>query len=128
MRLKVLLPSEIFVDEDVSKVVAEGINGAFCLMEHHIDFVAALVPGILSFDGDSSRTYLAVNDGILVKAGQEVLVSVRNAVRGPNLGVLKKTIEEQFEAMDEREKTSRSATARIEAGFVRRFLEFQKSG
>ena len=128
MRLKVLLPTEVFVDQEVLKVVAEALNGSFCLLEHHIDFVAALVPGIFSFETEEEKIYLAVDEGILVKVGQEVFVSVRNAVRGPDLGELEKTIEEQFGVMDEREKMTRSATARIEAGFVRRFLEFQERG
>ncbi len=128
MRLKILLPTEVFVDEEVLKVVAEAGNGYFCLLEHHVDFVSALVPGVFAFETQEGETYLGVDEGILVKVAQEVYVSVRNAVRGPDLGELRKTIEEQFEVMDEREKMTRSATARIEAGFVRRFLEFQEHG
>ena len=128
MRLKISLPTEVFVDEEVLKVVAEAGNGFFCLLEHHVDFVAALVPGVFAFETQEGETYLGVDEGILVKVGQEVYVSVRNAVRGPDLGGLRKTIEEEFEVMDEREKMTRSATARIEAGFVRRFLEFQEHG
>jgi F-type H+-transporting ATPase subunit epsilon len=128
MKLRVLLPTEVFIDEEVSKVIAEAENGSFCLLENHIDFVAALVPGLFSFETETGETYLAVDEGILVKAGQEVFVSTRNAVQGPDLGMLKETVEEQFQVMDEREKMTRSATARIEAGFVRRFLEFQERG
>jgi F-type H+-transporting ATPase subunit epsilon len=128
MKLRILLPTEVVVDEEVHKVVAEAVNGSFCLLENHVDFVAALVPGILSFEADAGETYMAVDEGILVKVGHEVFVSTRNAVRGPELGPLRRTIKEQFEVMDEREKTTRSATARIEAGFVRRFLEFQERG
>jgi F-type H+-transporting ATPase subunit epsilon len=129
MNLKVLLPTEVLIEEEVNKVIAEAPNGFFCLLPKHVDFVAALVPGILSFETTGGREeFLAVDEGILVKCGQEVFVSTRNAMRGPDLGRLKRTVVEKFEALDEREKTARSAMAKIEAGFVRRFLEIQGHG
>jgi F-type H+-transporting ATPase subunit epsilon len=128
MRLKVLLPTEVIVDEEVAKVVAEAGNGSFCLLPRHVDFLAALVPGLLSFDTpEGEEVFLAVDEGILVKCKQDVLVSTRNAIRGPNLGELRKAVEEQFKVLDEREKMARSAVAKIEASFVRRFLEIQKN-
>jgi len=129
MNLKVLLPTEVLVEEDVAKVTAEAHNGFFCLLPRHVDFVAAIVPGILSFETVGGReTFLAVDEGILVKCGQEVIVSTRNAVRGPDLGQLRRTVEERFEVLDDREKTARAAMVKIEAGFIRRFLEIQKHG
>ena len=129
MKLKVLLPAAVLIEEDVTKVVAEAYNGFFCLLPRHVDFVAALVPGILSYETSSGReVFLAVDEGILIKYSQEVLVSTRNAVRGPDLGQLKHTVVEKFEALDEREKSARSAMTKIEAGFVRRFLEIQGHG
>jgi F-type H+-transporting ATPase subunit epsilon len=129
MNLKVLLPTEVLVQEDVAKVTAEAHNGSFCLLPKHVDFAAALVPGILSFETAGGReAFLAVDEGILIKCGEEVLVSTRNAVRGPDLGQLKRTVEERFKVLDDREKTARSAMVKIEAGFVRRFLEIQRHG
>ncbi|PKN61958.1 MAG: F0F1 ATP synthase subunit epsilon [Deltaproteobacteria bacterium HGW-Deltaproteobacteria-15] len=126
MKLKILLPARILVDQEVQKVIAEGADGSFCLLPRHIDFVSALVPGILSFEQSSGEeTFVAIDEGILVKVGQEVLVSTRNAVRGGRLGELKRMVQERFETRDENEKAARSALARIEAGFVNRFLEIQ---
>ena len=120
MRLKVLLPSEIFIDQEVDQVVAEAENGSFCLLPRHVDFVAAMVPGILSFTaGAAGEQFVAIDEGILIKCGPEVLVSTRNAVRGPDLGSLKVEVENQFLAAADREKLSRSALARLEAGGLR---------
>ena len=47
MNCKILLPSEVFFNKEVAKVVAEADNGRFCLLPQHIDFVASLVPGVL---------------------------------------------------------------------------------
>jgi F-type H+-transporting ATPase subunit epsilon len=129
MKLRVLLPTEVLIEEEVTKVIAEAHNGFFCLLPKHVDFIAALVPGILSFETTGGREeFLAVDEGILIKCGQEVTVSTRNAMRGPDLGRLKNTVVEKFGALDEQEKTARSAMARIEASFVRRFLEIQGHG
>jgi F-type H+-transporting ATPase subunit epsilon len=129
MRLKILLPTEVLLDEEAGKVTAEAQNGFFCLLPAHIDFVTALVPGLLSFKSkEGEEIFVAVDEGVLVKEGQNVWVSTRNAMRGTELGRLRKTIEDTFKVLDDREKTARSAMAKIEAGFVRRFLEIQRRG
>ncbi len=127
MRLKVLLPTEVLIDEAVIKVTGEAENGSFTLLPRHIDFVAALVPGLLSFVSVENREeFLAVDEGILVKCGPQVTVSTRNAALGPDLGSLKQTIEEQFQVLDERERVARSAAVKLEADLVRRFIELEK--
>jgi F-type H+-transporting ATPase subunit epsilon len=124
MKIKVLLPTEVMVEQKVTKIVAEGQNGSFCLLPHHIEFVSALVPGILSFTLESGEeVFLAVDEGILVKCGSEVLVSTLNAVQDKNLNNLKQTVEEKFRTLDEREKLTRSALAKFESSMVRRFRE-----
>ena len=139
MQLKVLLPTGIFLVARVKKVIAEAVNGSFCLLPNHIDFVTTLVPGILSFTSvsdDSSLhvvdekgdVYLAIDRGVLVKCGSEVLVATRQAIRGGKLSSLMQAVEENFQRLDEREKRSRSALAKLEAGFVRGFAEMRGSG
>ena len=129
MNLKVLLPTEVLIDEEVRKVTAEAENGFFCLLPRHIDFATALIPGLLSFeDSEGRETFVAVDEGVLVKCGQSVIVSTRSAARGGELGELERIVAEKFMVLDEKEKTARTAMAKIEAGFVRRFLEVQKRG
>jgi len=129
MNLKVLLPTKVLIDEKVTKVIAEAKNGYFCLLPRHIDFATALVPGILSYQTEKEEEiFLAVDEGVLVKFGKEVLVSTRNAVRSPDLDQLKRTVEKEFKSLDEHEKVARSVIAKIEANFIRRFLEIQEHG
>jgi F-type H+-transporting ATPase subunit epsilon len=124
VKLKVLLPTEVLVDEDAAKVTAEAHNGSFCLLPRHVDFVAALVPGLLSYESPGGREqFLAVDEGVLVKCGDEVLVSTRRAVRGGDLGTLRETVDAEFSVLDEREKAARASAARLEADLVRRFME-----
>ena len=127
MRLQVLLPSEILVNQMVSKVIAEAENGSFCLLPRHLDFVTSLAPGILTYtDSDNRERYVGVAEGVLVKTDREVLVSVEHGVKGENLGELRDTVSQHFEAIDERERQAVSAVARLEADFVRRFLDLEQ--
>jgi F-type H+-transporting ATPase subunit epsilon len=93
MRLKVVLPNEVLIDTDVTKVVAEAENGMFCLLPRHVDFVAALVPGLLTcvLQDGQQELFFAVDEGTLVKCGPEVRVSTRRAVQGLDLGQMKRT-------------------------------------
>jgi F-type H+-transporting ATPase subunit epsilon len=126
VKLKIMTPAELFEIEDVEKIIAEGKNGYFCILPRHIDYVAAIVPGILSYSlPGNQEVFLAVDEGVLVKKAEEVLISVRSAVKGAELGGLKKAVVEKFEALDEREKKARAILARLEADFARRFLELK---
>jgi F-type H+-transporting ATPase subunit epsilon len=127
MRLKVLVPTEVLINESVVKVIAEAENGAFCIEPRHIDFVAALVAGLLSYvDEEGKEQFLAIDEGTLVKCGPEVLVSARNVVRGTDLEHLKEVVRKQFRGLDERERMARTALARLEAGVIRRFIELEE--
>lgn len=127
MRLKVLLPTEVLVDRAVTKVSAEAENGAFTLLPRHIDFTAALAPGILAYQEEGAQTeFMAVDRGILVKRGPDVLVSTMNAVQSADLTELKQTVQEQFEELDEREKKTRTALARLEANFIQHFMQIDE--
>lgn len=127
MNLKILLPTEILIDEPITKVIAEAANGSFCLLPRHIDFVTALVPGILSFwNSDAQEQFVAIDDGILVKYADQVMVSTLNAIQGTDLEHLHSLVEEHFLALDEHERVTRTALARLEAGTIRRFIELEE--
>ncbi|MCR3883778.1 F0F1 ATP synthase subunit epsilon [Methanotrichaceae archaeon M04Ac] len=123
MRLKVLLPTKILIDEEVTKVVAEAEDGSFCILPRHIDFVAAMVPGIFSFTSGEGEEFLGIDEGILVKCASTVTVSTRKAIRSRDLGMLKRTVQEEFRALDEREKKTRTILAKLEADFARSVFE-----
>lgn len=126
MRLAVLLPTEVFLDEKVRKISAEGEEGAFTVYGRHVDYVTALVPGILSFvDEEGSEIYVAVDEGLFVKRGREVLVAARNAVRGPELAGLRNTVDEKFRKLEREEQEMRAAVAKLEANLARRLLEIE---
>jgi F-type H+-transporting ATPase subunit epsilon len=126
MQLKILLPSRVFaVIENVTRIVAEARQGSFGLLPQRLDCVAALAPGILTYATDGAGdVYLAVDEGVLIKTGAEVVVSVRHAIGGADLGHLRQAIEREFLTLNERQKTVRTVVAKLESGLIRRFAEF----
>jgi F-type H+-transporting ATPase subunit epsilon len=124
MHLKVMQPTHVSIDQPVTKVTVEDESGSFGLLPQHVDWIAALVPGILSFESETGEEiFLAIDEGILVKQGTMVWVSVRNAVRGVDLETLQQTVQQQFRQLDDREQRARSTLARLETSFVREFME-----
>jgi len=126
MHLKVLLPFQIFAEKSgVSRIVAETRKGSFGLLPHRLDCVAALAPGILIYENESEgEVYVAVDEGVLVKTGLDVFVSVRNAIGGTDLGQLREAVEREFMNLNKREQDVRSVMAKMESGFIRRLVEF----
>jgi F-type H+-transporting ATPase subunit epsilon len=119
----------VLVDRAVAQVVAEGGEGHFGIKPRHADLVTALVPGILLYtaeDDDRGERLLGVDEGVLVKCGETVTVAVLNAVEGDDLASLRETVRARFIELDEHARTAKSALARLEAGVVRRFIEYEE--
>lgn len=126
MNLKILLPYKIFAEKsDVLRIVAESRGGSFGLLPQRLDCVASLAPGILVFETEAEgEVCMAIDEGVLVKTGADVLVSVRNAIAGTDIGKLHEAVEQEFMNLDEQEKSVRSVLAKLESGFIRRFAAF----
>jgi len=126
INLKILLPEKTFLKREVKKIVAEAENGWFCLLPKHVDFTTSLTPGILMLTTPEEKdVFLAIDEGILVKYGEKVIISTRNAIEGEDLGELKNRVEEIFVKTDEREKDAQIALSKLEADFVRSFLNLE---
>jgi F-type H+-transporting ATPase subunit epsilon len=110
----------------VKSIIVETSAGSYGLLPHRLDCVAALVPGILTYTTDSGPHYLAVDQGVMVKAGMQVLVSVRNAIGGADLGKLHESVEKDFKELDETQRNVRTVTARLESSFIYGIEKFHK--
>lgn len=127
MKLKILLPSRVFADlPDVSSLVADSCEGSLGILPHRLDCVAALVPGILMYMTVERPVYLAVDEGVLVKIGMQVLVSVRHAIGGSDLAGLHEAVKREFVDLDERERQVRTAVGKMQSALVARFAEYER--
>ena len=127
MTLKILLPFRIFAEQNaVTRIIAETRQGAFGILPQRLDCVAALEPGILIYQRKGEEEmYVALDEGVLVKSGQNVLISVRNAIAGTDLHQLRDAVEREFLTLDEQEQSLRSVMSKLESSFVRRFADFR---
>lgn len=113
--------------ERVSRLIVETTDGSYGLLPQRLDCVAALVPGILTYETAAEGIqYIAVDDGVLVKEGKQVLVSVRNAIGGMDLGKLHESVKKEFKNLDDSEKKIRTVMAKLESGFIYNLKKFQK--
>lgn len=126
MHLKILLPFRVFTDkQNVLRIVAVTHEGSFGLLPRRRDCVASLSAGILIFETVADgEVYIAVDEGVLVKTGADVLVSVRRAIGGMSLGKLRAAVEIEFIHLDEQEQRVRSVLAKMENGFIHRLAKF----
>jgi len=127
MNLKILLPAKIFLEQSgVSRIVAETGAGSFGLLPRRLDCVAVLCPGILLYENHrEGETYVAVDEGILIKTGSQVLVSVRNAILGRDLAQLRSAVQQEFLNLNEQEKSLRVTLNKMESGLIRRMVVLQ---
>jgi F-type H+-transporting ATPase subunit epsilon len=126
MKLKILLPFQIFTEKiDISRIIAETSEGSFGLLPHRLDCIAALTPGILIYEnGTKKETYVAIDEGVLVKIGLDVFVSVRNAIAGTDLTKLREAVDREFLNVNEKEENVRAVVAKMESGLIRSITKF----
>ncbi len=129
MQLKILVPSGVFASiADVARIVAMTPAGSFGLLPHRLDCAAVLSAGLLSYStAAAGEFHLAVDAGVLVKTGAEVLVCVRHAIAGADLGRLRQAVEQELLKLGAQESSSRATLAHLESGLIREFVELQRA-
>jgi F-type H+-transporting ATPase subunit epsilon len=126
--LTILLPDEILLSTQATKVGGDAVNGSFVVLPRHIDFVTALVPSILYFGNETnSPTYVAVDRGMLVKRDRTVWVSVLRAIVGDDLDHLDQIVEQEFRQLDEQQKQTQTTLTRLEISFMRGLVDLGRS-
>ncbi len=125
MNLKIFLPFGVFLERStVLRIVAEGIDGSFGLLPQRLDCAAALPPGILIYEAEgAAEVYVAVDQGILVKTGENVTVSVRRAIGGTDLKQLRTAVQNEFKTLNEQEQIVRQLMSKIEISLIRRLTD-----
>jgi F-type H+-transporting ATPase subunit epsilon len=126
MKLKILLPNKVFAKhQNVLRIIVETLEGSYGILPNRRDCSAALTPGILTYETESGKEmYLAVNQGIFVKKGNDILISVRHAIQGTGLSQLRDAVKTEFLILDEKQKEIRFAMDKLESGFLQRLTEF----
>jgi F-type H+-transporting ATPase subunit epsilon len=129
MQLRILLPFGVFASiADVSSIGVMTPAGSFGLLPHRLDCATVLSPGLLSYStATAGEVHVAVDAGVLVKTGADVLVCVRRAIAGADLGHLRQAVEQEFLKSSEQERSVRTTLAQLESGLIRGFVELQRA-
>jgi F-type H+-transporting ATPase subunit epsilon len=128
VQLKILVPSGVFASiPNVTRIVAVTPAGFFGLLPHRLDCATVLAPGLLTYStAASGEVHLAIDTGVLVKTGADVLVCVRHAIAGADLGHLRQAVDQELMHLSDQEKSNRSTLAHLESGLIRAFVELQR--
>lgn len=129
MHLRITLPYKVFADvKNVKRILVETNEGYYGLLPQRLDCIAVLVPSVFTYETEASTThYIALDEGVLIKKGEDVSISVRKAIAGNDLGKLHEAVEKEFKTLDENEKNMRFAIAKLESSFMLRLKKFQNS-
>jgi F-type H+-transporting ATPase subunit epsilon len=129
MQLKILVPSGVFASiANVERIVVMTQTGSFGLLPHRLDCAAVLPPGLFAYStAAADEVHLAVDAGVLVKTGADVLVCVRRAIAGADLGRLRQAVQQELVKQSERESSSSKRLAQMESGLIREFVKLQRA-
>ena len=83
IRLRVVTPTRLVLDEEVDEVTAPGELGEFGVLPDHIAFLSTLVPGVLSYKQGSRTQVLAISGGY-AEVLDNVMTVLATAAESPN--------------------------------------------
>jgi len=125
MRVRIIVPGKLFLDQEVDKITAPGAEGSFQILPRHIDVVWTLQSGILIVTTEKKDTYFAINQGVLVKEKDLVQISSYQVVESASLEELQETVEKNFRNLDEEEKKLSRILDKLEADTLIRLAELE---
>lgn len=127
MRLRIVVPPRSLLDERIHKLTAPGRDGAFGMLPRHVDFATVLAPGVLAYvTADGREGFAGLDDAILVKRGDQIVVAAMDGGVGADLATLRGAVARQFMTRGSRESAARRALARLEASMIRRIIELER--
>ncbi len=131
MRLRIITPLELVVDEDaVGAVRAEDATGSFGILAGHADFLTSLAGSVVAWKrADGTRRYCAVRHGMLsVSGGADVAVATREAIQGADLDTLDATVLARFHADIEQQRSERFESTQLQLIAIRRIVSQLQPG
>jgi F-type H+-transporting ATPase subunit epsilon len=129
VQLKILVPSGVFASiAGIERIVVMTPSGSFGLLPQRLDCAAVLSPGLLTYStANLGEVHLAIDAGVLLKTGAVVLVCVRHAIAGADLGRLRQAVEREILKLSAQESASRRTRAHLETGLIREFVRLQRA-
>ena len=123
MRLRIVTPLTLVVDEDATSLRAEDASGAFGILPGHAPFVTALAISIVSWRTSDTERFCALRGGVMtVGNGSTVDIATREAVLGDTLATLGADVLARFQSDADQERTEHAETMRLQFNAIRHMV------
>ena len=126
MKLRVLVPQKILLEQEANKITADSLHGVFTVLEHHIDCTCLLPPGVIIIKNLDTETFVANDEGVFLKKGNTVDISIRRGIICDSLENIDELVEREFLERSETQKKLRTALTRLEINFTKQLMEMNK--
>lgn len=130
MKLKIVTPLAVVVNEDIDSLRAEDASGSFGILEGHAPFLTSLAISIVSWRKADHETFCAVRGGVMTVSGAtEIAIASREAVPGDDITTLDTDVLARFHADMDAERVEHVETVRLQLHAIRRMISrMQSSG
>ena len=127
MKLRVLTPTEVVLEDDVVHVSVEDPTGSLGFRAGHAPLVTPLVRGILTArSADGRERYVALDGGVAIVGNDVVEIASRQAVESDDLDHLERNVVSEFARQAQQDQANFVAFEKMRLSFMRRLLELEK--
>jgi len=129
MRLRIITPLSVVVDEDIDGLRAEDASGSFGILAGHAPFVTALAVSIVSWRKADLEQFCALRGGVMtVGDTSDIDIATREAVTGDDLSTLDADVLARFQSDADVERTEHVETMRLQFNAIRHMVSRLSSG
>ncbi|MDR3079052.1 MAG: hypothetical protein LBU15_03360 [Rickettsiales bacterium] len=83
LNLRIYTPQKLFLEETITKIKISEKDCNYTILPRHIDYLSSFSRSTIGFRKlDGEEVFVWLNQGILVKCGREIQISVFSAVNG----------------------------------------------
>lgn len=127
MRLRIVTPLSVVVDEEAESLRAEDASGSFGIRPGHAPFLTALSVSILSWKTAGLERFCALRGGVLTvtpstTGGSTVAIATREAVAGDDLATLDAEVLTRFQTDADEERVEHVEVMRLQMNAIRKVI------
>jgi len=128
VKLRVLTPSEVILEQDVAHVTVEDPTGSLGIRPGHATLMTPLVPGVVVARTErGSEYYVAVNGGVMLVDKDAVEIVARQAIAGTSAAELESNVVAGFEKDSDDARANRAAFEKLRISFMRGVVELDRA-
>jgi len=122
MKLRIVIPLSIVVDEDIDSLRAEDDSGSCGILPGHAPFLTALAISIVSWRKADVERFCAVRGRVITVPGAAIDIATREAMAGDDLANLDSEVLARFRADAEEERVEHVESLRLQTNAIRRMI------